>query len=317
MSDLTDRMVSLDELFDREIAALPERIAAARGWDERLALVEKLVVRRLRTCEVSDPGVVWAFDQIVRHDGKVRIAALAKRLDWSWRKLVERFHRDCGLPPKAIARIVRFNAAHAKAAAVERPDWADIAVACGYSDQPHLIREFVAFAGVAADPMAFPAITFLQDLFARAATMAPLINLGDTAMGQDFVEAPRIYPAFRYRDAGGAIEFLCRAFGFSVRAKYMKGDNVAHAELAFGASIIMLGSVDDARPGFAGWPRPAILRASQPTSPSTTSTSFSRGRKRRGPRFAANRTGLWQPGVHLRRPRGKRLVIRNLLAEGE
>ena len=73
-------------------------------------------------------------------------------------------------------------------------------------------------------------------------------------MGQDFVEAPRIYPAFRYLDAGGAIEFLCRAFGFSIRAKYMKRDKVAHAELAFGSSMIMLGSVDDARPGFAGLP---------------------------------------------------------------
>ena len=68
----------------------------------------------------------------------------------------ERFHRDCGLPPKAIARIVRFNAAQAKATAVERPDWADIAIACGYSDQPHLIREFVAFAGVAPTQWRFP-----------------------------------------------------------------------------------------------------------------------------------------------------------------
>jgi uncharacterized glyoxalase superfamily protein PhnB len=58
-------------------------------------------------------------------------------------------------------------------------------------------------------------------------------------------EAPRIYPTFRYRDAPKMIDWLRDAFGFSVRAKYMDGDKVGHAELAFGSSIIMIGSVRD------------------------------------------------------------------------
>jgi uncharacterized glyoxalase superfamily protein PhnB len=64
-------------------------------------------------------------------------------------------------------------------------------------------------------------------------------------MDNDTLEAPRIYPTFRYRDAAKMIDWLGDAFGFSVRAKYMDGDKIAHAELAFGSSIIMLGSVRD------------------------------------------------------------------------
>ena len=56
-------------------------------------------------------------------------------------------------------------------------------------------------------------------------------------------EAPRIYPTFRYRDAPAMIDWLCTAFGFEVDAKYMDGDKVAHAQLSFGSSMIMLGSV--------------------------------------------------------------------------
>jgi uncharacterized glyoxalase superfamily protein PhnB len=73
-------------------------------------------------------------------------------------------------------------------------------------------------------------------------------------MGRDSIEAPRIYPALRYRDAVGAIDFLCRALGFATHVKYTKSDKVQHAQLAFGSSMIMIGSADDARPSFAGLP---------------------------------------------------------------
>jgi len=55
-------------------------------------------------------------------------------------------------------------------------------------------------------------------------------------------EAPRIYPALRYRNAAEMIDWLCEAFGFEVRARYGEGDIVHHAELAFGSSMIMLGT---------------------------------------------------------------------------
>ena len=56
-------------------------------------------------------------------------------------------------------------------------------------------------------------------------------------------EAPRLYPALRYKNAGKMIDWLCAAFGFEVRARYGEGDIVHHAELVFGSSMIMLGIV--------------------------------------------------------------------------
>ena len=58
-------------------------------------------------------------------------------------------------------------------------------------------------------------------------------------------EAPRLYPALRYRNAARMIDWLGEAFGFSVRARYGEGDVVHHAELVFGSSMIMLGTVRD------------------------------------------------------------------------
>ena len=60
------------------------------------------------------------------------------------------------------------------------------------------------------------------------------------------IEAPRIYPAIRFRDAERMIAFLCDAFGFTVRAKYMtETGKVGHAELALGSSMIMCGDEKD------------------------------------------------------------------------
>ena len=41
------------------------------------------------------------------------------------------------------------------------------------------------------------------------------------------------------------IDWLCQAFGFEVHARYGDGDDVHHAQLALGSSMIMLGNVRD------------------------------------------------------------------------
>jgi uncharacterized glyoxalase superfamily protein PhnB len=52
-----------------------------------------------------------------------------------------------------------------------------------------------------------------------------------------------IYPALRYRDAGAAIEWLERVFGFQTIARHDGPDGaVAHAELLLDGSLIMLGT---------------------------------------------------------------------------
>jgi len=59
------------------------------------------------------------------------------------------------------------------------------------------------------------------------------------------IEAPRIYPTLRCKDAEAMIRWLEDVFGFTERVVY-RGDGVVHhAELAFGSSILMLGQHRD------------------------------------------------------------------------
>jgi uncharacterized glyoxalase superfamily protein PhnB len=63
---------------------------------------------------------------------------------------------------------------------------------------------------------------------------------------------PRISVAIFYDDALAAIDWLCRAFGFEVRQKFLGPDGrVQHSELVYGEGIIMVAqagkSADPAR----------------------------------------------------------------------
>jgi uncharacterized glyoxalase superfamily protein PhnB len=68
-------------------------------------------------------------------------------------------------------------------------------------------------------------------------------------------DAPRIFPAFRYRDPAAVIAWLRDTVGFIVHARYPAEGEIAHAEMAFGSSMIMLGTVrDDAYGALVGGP---------------------------------------------------------------
>jgi uncharacterized glyoxalase superfamily protein PhnB len=54
---------------------------------------------------------------------------------------------------------------------------------------------------------------------------------------------PRISSALFYDDAGAAIDWLCKAFGFSVRLRIDgEGGRIEHSELTFDDGLIMVGS---------------------------------------------------------------------------
>jgi uncharacterized glyoxalase superfamily protein PhnB len=55
-----------------------------------------------------------------------------------------------------------------------------------------------------------------------------------------------VIPCMRYRDAPAAIDWLCATFGFEATLMVPNDDGtIAHAQLSFGNSMIMLGSVFD------------------------------------------------------------------------
>jgi len=58
---------------------------------------------------------------------------------------------------------------------------------------------------------------------------------------------PRISSGLYYRNAAAAIDWLCDAFGFSVRLKVEgEGGRIEHSELEYGEGLIMVGEEEPA-----------------------------------------------------------------------
>lgn len=59
------------------------------------------------------------------------------------------------------------------------------------------------------------------------------------------MDAPCLFPTLRYRDPEAAIRWLTDSLGFREHAIHRQDGAIAHAELALGPSILMLGQARD------------------------------------------------------------------------
>lgn len=61
---------------------------------------------------------------------------------------------------------------------------------------------------------------------------------------------PRLSTALFYRNPGAAIDWLCRAFGLSVRLRVDGPDgSIVHSELTYGEALFMVGGTGRSDPG--------------------------------------------------------------------
>ena len=84
---------------------------------------------------------------------KITVTGIAKEACLSNKQLERRFKERTGVNPKLYERIIRFDNAFRLKNTQPKFDWLRIAVACGYHDYQHLVKEYKDFTGLS--PTAF------------------------------------------------------------------------------------------------------------------------------------------------------------------
>ena len=157
MGELTRQVVELEDLIGPRAHELAERLATAPTWAARFSLLERAIAERTLAAPPVASELEWAWQRL--HED-VAIGALAAELGWSRRRLAATVHRELGMAPKPLARLLRFERAveHLRAGS----GLTDVALDSGYYDQAHFNRDFKAFAGVT--PTRYRAVTSVQDI---------------------------------------------------------------------------------------------------------------------------------------------------------
>jgi AraC-like DNA-binding protein len=138
-----------DVVLGRLVERIRNRIGEAATWGERFTVLDdELGALVTREATAGPPAAVVNAWRLLRSSGgAVPIGTLAAAVGYSDRRLSTLFDAEIGLTPKIAARVIRFDRAR-RAVQVAAPGrLGRIAVEHGYSDQSHLVRDFVAFTG--------------------------------------------------------------------------------------------------------------------------------------------------------------------------
>jgi AraC-like DNA-binding protein len=148
LADIANRVVGLDEVLGSAGPRLTERLWEAPDWPGRFTLLDEFIGARIADAPAVDGSAAWTWRQLDAAGGLLAIGHLAEQVGFSHKHLIAKFRREFGLPPKALARVLRFNRAVELLETGRLANWTEIALGSGFYDQAHMIRDFRQFTGL-------------------------------------------------------------------------------------------------------------------------------------------------------------------------
>lgn len=146
VAELAGTAVATDLVLGTDAMGLRDHMRTMSLTDAAQLLIEDLTGR---VCDVSDhtelPLGLQIWDRLARASGRRSVAALAQESGWSERHLRKQFCAELGIGMTSAARLLRFESALERIATAPL---AGVAAHCGYADQAHLCREWLAFTGM-------------------------------------------------------------------------------------------------------------------------------------------------------------------------
>ncbi len=143
---ISGRSVPLTDLFP-EAAGVTESVRNATDDFEMVRRCEELLLAKHPALTAAARTAIEAVETIAAEPAITRVGELSSRTGLSQRSLQRLFAEHVGTAPKWAIQVYRLNEAGARIAAEERPDYAELATALGYSDQAHFIRDFRSVTG--------------------------------------------------------------------------------------------------------------------------------------------------------------------------
>lgn len=123
-------------------------------------LLRCLSIKKERSVVAESVGI------LLSHQGNMRMDRLAEKICVSKRQVERVFHEYVGISPKSLASLIRYQYVWRETLYSKYFNIADAVFRYGYTDQPHLLKEFKKYHGLSlqeAKQRAQKNVAFLQD----------------------------------------------------------------------------------------------------------------------------------------------------------
>jgi AraC-like DNA-binding protein len=134
------------ELLGPEVYLVNEQLREATTYSQMQSIVERFLLKKQNALKQRLP-IDQVLPLLIKYGGLLPIDKLAGLACLSTRQFERTFKDRVGVSPKFFSRLVRFANAWVQKESSPQANWTEIAHACGYYDQMHLIRDFKEFAG--------------------------------------------------------------------------------------------------------------------------------------------------------------------------
>lgn len=146
LSELKDLHISLEELWGDSANTLRARLLELPTIESKFDLLEAALTERMLGFE-HHAAVRFALREMGQKHTR-SVANLADKIGISSRRFIQLFSNQVGLTPKLFCRVLRFQRVVHGIGGMGEVELADLALDCGYFDQPHFVHDFKAFSGI-------------------------------------------------------------------------------------------------------------------------------------------------------------------------
>ena len=143
-----NKNASLDLIWGSMVQSLRDQLRMANDPAEKFRVLEVALLEHLNERLHLNTAVRYALQEFARTAEIPRVRELAHEAGLSRRRFSQLFREQIGITPKLYCRLQRFQNTLKLIASGASVDWAQLALAAGYSDQAHLSHEFHDFSGI-------------------------------------------------------------------------------------------------------------------------------------------------------------------------
>lgn len=147
MDELRNKLVPLEDMDDRLLAGVEDRILNTPDNKNCIRLIEQYLMKRLEIVKTYNFKRLHASLQAINKQPDIDITRLSEISCLSTKQFNRLFSEYIGANPKEFLRIVRFQRALDIWHRNPRISLTQLALESGYYDHAHMVREFRTFSG--------------------------------------------------------------------------------------------------------------------------------------------------------------------------